>query len=225
MSSIIFALLWLGLSVYAFGFAPPNQPDTFSLIRDLSTGNWVGINPLIVALFNIMGVWPMVYACLMFFDGRGQRIRAYPFVLGSFGVGAFTILPYLVFRKSNPTFNGEKNRFLSVLDSRWTGVVLAVGGLILLGYGLTQGNWADLINRWQSDRFIHVMSLDFAMLCLLFPVLMKDDMARRGWQHSGWFWPLALLPFVGALAYLVLRPPIEQPVAQSASALSPSSSQ
>lgn len=41
-----FWLLWIGLIVYAFFLAPPNQPETFELIKNLSTGKWDGINPL-----------------------------------------------------------------------------------------------------------------------------------------------------------------------------------
>ena len=69
-----FGLLWLGFVAYAFLLAPPNQPDTFELIKNLSTGKWEGINPLIVSLFNIMGVWPIIYSCLLFIDGREQKV-------------------------------------------------------------------------------------------------------------------------------------------------------
>jgi Icc-related predicted phosphoesterase len=35
MRKIIFGLLWLGFISYAFFFAPPEQPDTFELIKNL----------------------------------------------------------------------------------------------------------------------------------------------------------------------------------------------
>lgn len=123
---ITFGALWLGFIVYAFLFAPPNQPDTFDLIKDLSTGQWQGINPLIIALFNIMGIWPMIYSCLVFIDGRAQNIPAWPFASVSFGVGAFALLPYLALRKPNQEFPGSKNAFLKILDSRLTGIALAI---------------------------------------------------------------------------------------------------
>ncbi|MBD1866817.1 DUF2834 domain-containing protein [Cyanobacteria bacterium FACHB-471] len=206
---IAFWLLWAGFSAYAFLLAPPNQPDTFALIKDLSTGQWDGINPLVIALFNIMGVLPMLYACLVFIDGRGQKVPAWLFASASFGVGAFALLPYLAWRKPNPTFVGEKNALLKLLDSRWTALVLSVGAIALLTYGLTAGDWSNFIQQWQTDRFIHVMSLDFCMLCLLFPALIGDDMARRGLQDKRIFWAVALVPLLGAIAYLVLSPPLE----------------
>ncbi|HEY9652563.1 MAG TPA: DUF2834 domain-containing protein, partial [Coleofasciculaceae cyanobacterium] len=199
-----FGLLWVGLAVYAFFLAPPNQPDTFELIKNLSTGQWDGINPLIIALFNIMGIWPMIYSALLFIDGREQKIPAWPFVTGSFGVGAFALLPYLALRQPNRQFMGSKGIFLKVIDSRWLGVALLLGTLALLGFGLLKGDWADFIQQWQTNRFIHVMSLDFCLLCLLFPALLGDDMARRGLKNSSLFWVVTLVPLVGPLLYLCL---------------------
>lgn len=208
MMQIALWLLWAGFLLYAFLFAPPDQPHTFSLIKDLSTGNWDGINPAVVALFNIMGVLPMLYACVLFLDGRGQKVPAWPFASFSFGVGAFAILPYLALRRSNPTFIGQKTWLLKLLDSRITGGFVAIGAIGLLVYGITAGDWSDFAQQWQTSRFIHVMSLDFCLLCLLFPVLLPDDMTRRGLTDRRIFWAVALIPLLGPLAYIALRPPI-----------------
>ena len=205
---IIFGLLWLGFISYAFFFAPPEQPDTFELIKNLSTGNWQGINPLIISLFNIMGIWPFVYSAVVFFDGRGQKIPAWPFAIGSFALGAFVLLPYLALRSANQKFVGEKNVFLKILDSRIFGLLLTIGAVVLLASGL-QGNWGDFVQQWQNSRFIHVMSLDFVMLSLLFPTLLGDDMTRRGWQNQQLFWLFTIIPLFGPLIYLCVRPPVE----------------
>lgn len=160
----------------------------------------------------------MIYSCLLFFDGKGQKLPAWPFAAVSFGVGAFALLPYLALRQPNPTFNGKKDRLLKLLDSRWTGVALLVGALVLLVYGFSQGDWQNFVQQWQTDRFIHVMSLDFCLLCLLFPSLLADDMARRGMQNQQ-AWALSLVPLLGAALYLILRPPIsatETPIIESA---------
>ncbi|TAF31810.1 MAG: DUF2834 domain-containing protein, partial [Oscillatoriales cyanobacterium] len=167
-------------------------------------------NPLIVALFNIMGVWPLIYSCVLFADGRGQKIRAWIFATLSFGVGAFALLPYLALREPNPEFSGTKNIFLKILDSRFTGIVLTLGAAALVAFGLTRGDWSDFVRQWQTSRFIHVMSLDFCMLCLLFPALLTDDMARRGMQNSTAFWAVTLVPLFGPLAYLCARRPLPE---------------
>jgi hypothetical protein len=201
-------LLWVSLVPYASLLAPPNQPDTVELITNLSTGKWEGINPLIVALFNIMGIWPLIYSCLVFIDGTEQKIPAWPFAAGSFGVGAFALLPYLALREPNQEFTGSKSIFLKVLDSRWLAIALSLGTLSLLSFGLLKGDWGDFIQQWQTSRFIHVMSLDFCLLCLLFPALLGDDMARRGLKTSPLFWVVTLVPLVGPLLYLCVRPPL-----------------
>ncbi|RUR86734.1 DUF2834 domain-containing protein [Chlorogloeopsis fritschii PCC 9212] len=206
----VFWLIWLGLIIYAFVFAPPNQPDTFELIKNLSTGQWQGINPLVISLFNIMGVWPLIYSAVIFIDGRGQKIPAWPFAALSFAVGAFALLPYLALREPNTQFSGQKNTFLKLLDSRWLGVVLTVSAAILVGYGLGQGDWANFVQQWQTSRFIHVMSLDFCLLCALFPALLGDDMVRRGLKNPQMFWLVALIPLFGALLYLCVRPPLPE---------------
>ncbi len=203
-----FGLLWVGLLVYAFLLAPPNQPDTVELIKNLSTGKWEGINPLIISLFNIMGVWPLIYSGLLFIDGREQKIPAWLFATGSFGVGAFALLPYLALRQPNQQFTGSKDILLKLMDSRWLGVVLTLGSLALLSFGLLNGDWRDFIQQWQTNRFIHVMSLDFCLLCLLFPALLGDDMARRGLKNPALFWGVALLPLIGSSLYLCVRPPL-----------------
>ncbi|EGK84070.1 DUF2834 domain-containing protein [Microcoleus vaginatus PCC 9802] len=205
-----FGLLWIAFSTYAFVFAPPNSPDTITLITDLSTGKIADINPLIVALFYIMGVWPLIYSCVLFADGRGQKIPAWLFATLSFGVGAFALLPYLALREANPEFPGHKNIFLKILDSRFTAIVLTLGAAALVSFGWTKGDWSDFIGQWQTSRFIHVMSLDFCMLCLLFPALLGDDMARRGMQNSTAFWPVTLVPLFGPLAYLCTRKPLPE---------------
>jgi hypothetical protein len=200
--------VWLCFITYAFLLAPPQDANTFELIKNLSLGNWQGINPLIIALFNLMGILPIVYTCLLLIDGRGQKIRAWGFALGSFGLGAFALLPYLALRQPQTEFTGEKDWIVKIIDSRITGFIIALVALIILGLGLTKGDWGDFIVQWQNSRFINVMSLDFCLLSLLAPILIKDDLAKRLGQDNSPLWLVSIIPFFGALIYLCLRPPL-----------------
>jgi len=204
----LFSAIWLGFGFYAFGLAPPNQPDTLDLLQKLALGQFAGINPLIIALFNLMGIWPMLYATVLLAEGRGQKLPTSPFVVLSFGIGAFALLPYLAFRQPNPCFSGPRDRLLRFLDSRWLAIGLTLGTIGSLAYGLSQGDWADFAQQWQTNRFIHVMSLDFCLLALLFPTIVPDDMARRQFYAPRLFWLVSVLPLLGPLAYLILRPPL-----------------
>ncbi|NJK40167.1 MAG: DUF2834 domain-containing protein [Acaryochloridaceae cyanobacterium SU_2_1] len=211
IQKIALGLLWLGFGLYAFLLAPGNQADTLSILQPLMTGDWQRINPLIVALFNLMGIWPMVYGCLLFADGREQRVPAWPFASLSFGIGAFAILPYLAVRQQSVMpQSGQLNPILRVWDSRWLGLGLLVAAIALLGYGLLQGNWAEFWVQWRTNRFIHVMSLDFCLLSLIFPLLLPADLARRGMDLPPLlFLGLVFMPLLGPLIYLCLRLPLE----------------
>ena len=213
-NQIIFGLLWLGFTGYAFFLAPPDRSDTLQLIIDLSTGKWDGINPLVIALFNLMGVLPMIYACLILIDGKTQKLAAGLFSAASFGVGAFAILPYLALRVPNVATNRdragaseiERRGIIKLVDSRWIGIGLTIATIVLLIYGVSRGNFADFGQQWQTNRFIHVMSLDFCLLTLLLPVLIPDDMTRRHFDNPRLVKVLSLVPLFGVLYYLCIRP-------------------
>lgn len=207
-NKLIFGGIWLFFTVYAFVFAPPSQPETLELITKLATAQIAGINPLVVALFNLMGVLPLVYACLLLVDGRGQKIAAWKLLLPSFGVGAFALLPYLALRKKNPYWIGKLDRVLRVLESPLTAILLGVTVLSLIFWGINSGDWSNFVQQWHNSKFIHVMSLDFCLLCLLLPMLVKDDLVRRGIDNIALWNTIAFVPLLGTLVYLCLRPPL-----------------
>ncbi|MEO0516473.1 MAG: DUF2834 domain-containing protein [Cyanobacteria bacterium P01_A01_bin.116] len=216
-SKIGFALLWLGFGIYAFAFAPPAQPDTLDTIIQLSSGQWDALNPAIVALFNLMGIWPMIYASLALIDGLDQKIPAWPFVAGSFAVGAFALLPYLALRQPTPAVLGSANglksnlsghKLIRLVDSPWFGRSLLLGSVLLLSYGVFNGDWSDFAEQWRTSQFIHVMSLDFCMLCAVVGPLLKSDMAKRTLNNPVLFWSATLIPLLGIAFYLSVRSPL-----------------
>ena len=210
VNKLFLGLIWFVLVIYAFFFAPPDRPETLDLIINLSTGNLQGINPSIVSLFNLMGVLPAIYACFLLVDGRGQKLSAWIFVAGSFATGAFALLPYLALRQKNTTWTGEKNLQIEILESPITGFILTLITLGLLFFGINNGDWSDFVQQWQNSRFIHVMSLDFCLLCLLFPVIVKDDLAKRGIKNSAILTIISFIPLLGTLVYLCFRPKLQE---------------
>ena len=215
-SKLVFLLLvWIGFSVYAAIFAPPSQPNTLELIQALVLGQWSDINPLIVALFNVMGLWPVIYAAIALVDGRSQSFPVWPLGVLSFGLGAFALLPYLAFRKpyqltASPVVEPQSalEVWVKRVESRWVGISVLIAGIGLLLFGVLTGSWGDFITEWQTNRFIHIMSLDFCALTLLFPLLLGDDMKRRG-MTQWWPWGVvAIAPLIGPAFYLCVRPPL-----------------
>ncbi len=205
-------LIWVGFVAYTLSLAPLDQPDTWPLVQKLLTLQWGKLNAIIPTLFSLMGVWPMIFACLMFADGKMQNFRAWPYFLASNGTGVICLLPYLIFRQSNQEFYGKKDKLLRSLDKRSTGVSLLLSTIGLLAYAAIAGDWGDYVQQFQTRHFVHLISLDFCLMCLIFPLtsLFDDDMARRGLKDSRIFWAVALVPLFGPLVYLCLRPPLPE---------------
>src|SRR5919199_1882183 len=205
-------VIWVGFVAYTIALAPLDQPDTWPVVKNLLTFQLREVNAILVAIFWLMGVWPMIYACLMFVDGRMQHFRVWPYFIGSNGTGVICLLPYLIVRKPNQEFYGKKDKWLRILDRRSTGVFLLVSTIGLLSYAILAGDWGDYIQQFQTRHFVHLISLDFCLMCLIFPLtsLFDDDMARRGLNDSRIFWAVALVPLFGPLVYLCLRPPLRE---------------
>lgn len=209
---VILWLMWLGFVGYTIWLAPLDQPDTWSLAWKLLTFQLGELNAIIPAIFWLMGIWPMIYACLMFTDGRMQNFRAWPYFIGSNFTGVICLLPYLIFRKSNQEFSGTLDKWLVILEQRKTGVYLLGITIGLLTYAGIAGDWQDYIQQFFSRPFVHLISLDFCLMCLVFPLssLFDDDMARRGLKDDWIFWSFALVPLFGPLIYLCLRPSLQE---------------
>jgi hypothetical protein len=203
-------LLWLGFIGYILWFSPPLQPDTLQPLQTLLSGHMPYINPIIVSLFSMIGIWLLIYSCLIFADGRMQRLPAWVFVLAGVGTGVLGLIPYLALRQPNQSFVGHKDAWLKLMDARSTGIILTLSTVILFAYALIAGDWTGYLQDLQSDRFIHAMSLAFCLFCLLFPTLLGDDMARRKLDDPRIFWAVALVPLLGPLLYLCLRPPLAE---------------
>ncbi|MBE9013805.1 hypothetical protein IQ250_26820 [Pseudanabaenaceae cyanobacterium LEGE 13415] len=193
-------LIWLGFIVYVIGFAPPLNISLPQLL-----------NPVVLSAFSMVGIWLLIYSCLVFVDGRMQRIPAWAFMLGTIASGTIALIPYLALREPNDQFTGGKDPWLAIMDSKTTGIILTVSTIALLLFAIVFGDWCLFIKSFQTDKFIHGMTLALCLFAVLFPypTLLSDDMARRGlMKESQFFWIVALIPLFGPLAYLCLRPNI-----------------
>lgn len=203
--------IWFGFIVYALLFAPPLRSQAFQPSPALLAGQILGLNPVVISLFSMIGIWLLIYSCLIFADGRMQKLPAWAFILASVGTGVIGLIPYLALREPNQQFSGPKDTWLAWLDAKATGIILLLSTLVLLGYAVFFGDWAAFAHSFLTNKFVHAMSLAFCLFALLFPypTLLSDDMARRGLSsNSQFFWLVALVPLFGPLAYLCLRPPL-----------------
>lgn len=209
--------LWAGFILYILFLAPPVQASTLILIQNLFTGHWLEINPIVFSLFSLIGIWLLIYSSLILVDGRMQKIPAWPFLLASIITGVTSLIPYLALREPNQEFSGKKDILLKVFDSRWTGFILTISTIVLLLYSFTKGDWQDFIFQFQTNRFIHGMSLAFGLFCLLFPTLLVDDITRRGVKNKPILQLVSFTPLLGALFYLCWRPPLWESIPEISS--------
>lgn len=213
LRKLLLWVIWIGFTAYTLALAPLDRAYTWYVGQKLLTLQWQDLNAFIPAIFWLMGIWSMIYGCLMFADGRMQSFRAWPYFVGSNFTGVMTLLPYLIFRRSTQEFVGAKDQWLRLFDQRSTGFLLAGLTTMLLAYAWIAGDWQDYVQQFQSRAFVHLISLDFCCMHLIFPIttLFEDDMARRGWSDARIFWLVVLFPLFGPLLYLCLRPPLPTP--------------
>ena len=91
------------------------------------------------------------------------------------------------------------------VETRKNMILLSLVGLLLVFYGLVYGDWSGYIASFQTNGLVHIMSLDFILISLLFPLLVKDDMIRRD-KYNLFDWAIySFIPFISALFYLNRR--------------------
>ncbi|CAA7407792.1 unnamed protein product [Spirodela intermedia] len=224
-TSVLLFALWAALVYYVAQLAPDQTPsrDMYFLQKLLTLKGDDGfrMNQVLVALWYVMGLWPMVYSMLLLPTGRSSRSRVpvWPFLLVSFFVGAYGLIPYFVLWKppTPPVEEEETRRWpLNFLESKITAAIVTASGLGLITYaGLASGeDWKEFFQYFRESKFVHVTSLDFSLLSAFSAFWVFNDMTERKWFDRGsWLLPVTLIPFVGPALYLLLRPPL--PVAPS----------
>lgn len=209
MTRIVFGSIWLILIIYSITSAiepSSSSEEDFALITNLSIGNWEGINTITIAIFCIMGIFPIVYAAFILFDSNKGKISPYPFAIAAFGLGAFSLLPYLALRPANFTETKEKNWLLKILDSRFLAISSSLGIIIFLVWGITNGDWSNFLIQRQNSQFVKIMSIDFCVLASLLPALVASDLERRAVESKKFVYLATFIPILGTLIYWCSRP-------------------
>ena len=165
--------LWLALLAITLFTSPPASPDTGALITRLVTGQLEGVNLSLFSLFNLMGIWPLAMAVALRKDAPWWK---WPFLLLSFALGCFVLLPYFVVRPWLAP-RGEDVSFVSrLLSSRWVLRALVLAGLCF-GSLFVLGGLTEFARLFRSQQFPYVMSFDFLAFCgaaLLLTVERRD---------------------------------------------------
>ena len=187
----------MGLWLFA---APPMPEDLWGWIGRVTAAD-PSIDPSVVVMFNLMGVWPLAMLGLFAPDLLRRPLPALPFVLATFFLGVFVLLPWLGLRPDpQPVDPDTPPGWLErAANSRWLGVLVTLLAAGLWAWGLGFGDWAVYGTRARHERL----------------PLRDDDgtSARSGPSASGRPrqrsperpWQLAMLPVVGAGLWLIAR--------------------
>jgi hypothetical protein len=197
MTRLAYVVLWSALLAQALLFAPDPRPDQAAWLVDLLTGDWGREEPLVVGTFQLMGVWPVALAAILAPRLRSRPVPLWPFVLASFALGAFALLPGLVLVGS--LGSGERAP-LGPSMSGWQRLLrhpalLGALALVAAGFGVWMALKGDGLWWWrafQREQFVHLMTLDFVALWLTSILAAKEE---------GGPWWLCVAPLFGALAF------------------------
>ena len=202
-----YGMLLVLYGLYAVFAAPQGDPDK-NMFLTLALGRGPARNPAIWGVFQLLGVVPLLYWAVIFPDGRGQKVWAWPFALGMMALGAFSLLPYLILRRPYPVPKpSARNLAVRWFEGRPFAVFAALALGALLGTIFSGGNAADYAAWFRHSNFVHLMTVDLLLLLLLFPALLRDDMARRGVSEEEALGRFALsVPLIGPAWYLLRRP-------------------
>ncbi len=201
---ILLALTWLILLIYSFILAPVPYENGMALV-EMAKGNITDKDPLLVSVFNLMGVIPMMMAVLMLPIGRVRKLPSWPFVVLSFMSGAFALLPYFIFGPGKRKDSKKGGRFLKVLGGRIVSVSILAMIILLLMFGLILGNPSDYWRLFLNDRSVHIMTFDFIILLLLLPMAVFFNGKYSGKKSIDIPILSIAIPLIGPAFYLVHR--------------------
>lgn len=197
---MIFIIIWILLIGYAVFFAPGRGNASDPVLSEVFQGNWAAIDPLVLTVFNSLGIFPLVFLTLLLRNDK-MRWPAWPFSLVSFALGAFSLLPYFAFGNRPPERELRTPRWLlKMLQSNtWLAflIVITIANLITLQNGISLDAYRETFNQ---SHLVSVMTVDWFVLWGL------SVYAVYHFYPEARMKPLAFLPILGPPLVLLLNP-------------------
>lgn len=209
MNKMLLAAVWILGWIHVFWFTPDDSGSMMDFIVAVMQNNTALVDPMVFMVFNLLGVWPLVMVAMLMQDNQG-RLKAWPFVFGSMVLGNSALYIYLFIRRDQQGYVPQKTLLVRFAESKILAAVLLLSTIALLLYGFAQGSVAAYVETWKVNYFVNVMTIDIFLFPIAFAVVLADDMRRRHMKIDGRFWLYALVPALGAVTYLMVRPPLPE---------------
>jgi hypothetical protein len=209
MKKMALATVWVLGWIHVFWFAPDDGSSMKDFIVAVMQNNTELVDPLVFMVFNLLGVWPMVMVAMLVQDNQG-RLKAWPFAFSSMVLGNSALYLYLFFRRDQQGYVPQQSLLVRFAESKIPAAVLLLSTIGLMLYGFSQGSFAAYTEAWKVNYLVNVMTIDFFLFAIAFAAVLADDMHRRNMKLASLFWVYVLVPVLGAVTYLVVRPPLAE---------------
>ena len=185
----------------AFAYLVPMRPDWWPWVVDLMMGRFGDTNPIIVAHFYCMGLWPVLFLMQLRPYWLAKPVPALPFALGSFALGAFAILPWMVLR-ADPQVQSKSSSGSRI--ERILALVIGLVGVVFLSVGFAFGDLSSWVQAVTEDNFVWTMSADFVVLwgLVAFAREQEAEASTRRWTRT-------LIPLIGTAWWCLTRPTVD----------------
>ena len=158
MTRIIAIIAWIGLLIYGGYYSIFINPGS-TFLADLFAGN---ADPFAFMVFNLLGMIPLAF--FVFFQSYYQlKWYHYVFLLGSFVFGGFATGGIFVFPPEEKTPKVTRRVIIA-------GLLITIA---VMTYGLGFGSLTTYLESFQTDTFVHVMTVDFFVLFIFYLALPK----------------------------------------------------
>lgn len=144
-------------------------------------------DPLIFAVFNLLGIFPFAFLVLAFATSKLNKLDYIPLLL-AFGLGGFANAPFFIYKDIKKMHYVKYFRTLSII-----GIIMTI---ITILSGLIFGSFTTYYDTFLSDSFIHIMTIDFIFMVVVSPLILKPVSK----YHL-----LGLLPIIGILAVIYIE--------------------
>ncbi|ARI75987.1 hypothetical protein [Halobacillus mangrovi] len=194
---IILAFVWAVFVLYTWTRAPLGGEGYLQQLIEMD-------NPdrLLLAVFSLLGIYPVAFAILILKHDE-SLLPAWPFVLGSFMLGAFSLIPYFFLSSTQKERSNRTPKWLlRFFQSTILHLVLLLGSFSLIVHGIVNGNYSTYTEAFTTSQFVHVMTIDFIVLTALSLFVIGWDQWKNSNKRS-WSW-MGIVPVIGLIVYILL---------------------